>query len=277
MGMRGPNANAEGGSGPGRLDRSSPLPLWAQIQDLLTRRLGAGEFGDAFPTELALQREYGVSRHTVRAALAELRAEGMVIAERGRGSRVVAEATVEQPLGALYSLFRSVEATGRQQRSVVRVLDERADGVVATRLRREESTPLVHLERLRLCDGEPLAVDRVWLPAELARPLLDADFGHTSLYDELTRRCSLRVSGGQERITAVTPTRAEQTLLGLPAGQPAALRIERLGCASGRPVEWRTTVVRGDRFALTASWSPAVDYQLAVESAPLSNHLERTT
>jgi len=270
-------ARGDAGSRTGRLDRSSPLPLWAQIQDLLTRRLGAGEFGEVFPTEQALQREYGVSRHTVRAALAQLRAHGLVIAERGRGSRVVAEATLEQPLGALYSLFRSVEATGREQRSIVRVLDERADGVVAARLGLEESTPLVHLERLRLSAGEPLALDRVWLPAALARGLLAADFSHTSLYDELARRCSLRVSGGQERITAVIPTPAEQRLLAVTGEQCAALRIERLGCASGRPVEWRTTLVRGDRFAVTASWSPAADYQLAVEGAPVSNHLERTT
>lgn len=275
--MTQPAARREARSGTASLDRSSPLPLWAQIQDLLTRRLGAGEFGEAFPTEQTLQREYGVSRHTVRAALSQLRADGLVIAERGRGSRVVAGSTVEQPLGALYSLFRSVEATGREQRSIVRVLDERADGIVAARLGLEESTPLVHLERLRLSAGEPLALDRAWLPAALTRGLLAADFTHTSLYDELARRCSLRVSGGWERITAVTPTPVEQHLLALSGGQCAALRVERLGCAGGRPVEWRTTVVRGDRFAVTATWSPAADYQLTVESNPASNRPERTT
>lgn len=248
------------------LDRSSPLPLWAQLLEALSRRLAAGEFNDAFPTEQSLQREYAVSRHTVRAALAQLRSDGSVIAERGRGSRIANEPAVVQPLGALYSLFQSVEATGREQQSIVRVLDERADGVFAARLGYEESTPLVHLERVRLSDGEPIAVDRVWLPAAISRPLLDADFRHTSLYGELARRCDIRISGGDERISAVTPTPAEQRLLLIPAENPAALRIDRVGYALGQPVEWRTTLVRGDRFALSASWSPLADYDITVDT-----------
>ena len=86
-------------------------------------------------------------------------------------------------------MFQCVEATGRVQRNVVRTLDVRADGVVAARLGLEESTPLVHLERLRFSDEEPLAIDRVWMPERLAAPLLDADFARTALYDEYAARC----------------------------------------------------------------------------------------
>lgn len=121
----------------------------------------------------------GVSRHTVREALRRLRAEGTVIAGRGRSPRLAGPVEITQPIGALYSLFSSVEATGQVQRSIVRTLDVRADGVVSVRMGREESTPLVYLERLRLADEQPLAVDRVWLPAELATPLLDVDITHT--------------------------------------------------------------------------------------------------
>src|SRR5499427_4290699 len=57
-----------------RLDRRSPLPLWAQLRADLRRRLDAGAFDEEFPGELALVEEYGVSRHTVRSALRDLRA-----------------------------------------------------------------------------------------------------------------------------------------------------------------------------------------------------------
>ncbi|MGH3591649.1 MAG: GntR family transcriptional regulator, partial [Pseudonocardiaceae bacterium] len=51
------------------VDRSSPLPLWAQMQEDLRRRLTTGAFAERFPTELELVEQYAVSRHTVREAL----------------------------------------------------------------------------------------------------------------------------------------------------------------------------------------------------------------
>src|SRR5918999_451812 len=232
------------------LDRLAGEPLWAQLLADLRRRLDQDEFAASFPGELALVAEYGVSRHTVREALRRLREEGLVIAGRGRTPRRAEPTEIEQPLGEIFSLFSAVEATGRVQRSVVRTLDVRADGVVAARLGLEESTPLVHLERLRFADAEPLAVDRVWMPERLAAPLLEVDFGRTALYEEYAARCGVRVTGGHEHLRAVVPDEAERELLGT-GPQVAAFAIDRLGLAGGQPAEWRHTLVRGDRFSVT--------------------------
>ena len=155
-----------------KLDRHSPMPLWAQLRADLRRRLAAGGFGEVFPGELALVAEYEVSRHTVRTALQQLRADGIVVAERGRRPRLAGQTAITQPLGAMYSLFASVESAGLSQTSIVRSRDVRADGVVADRLGLEASVPLFRLERLRLAGEEPLALDTVWLPADIAAPLL---------------------------------------------------------------------------------------------------------
>jgi len=254
----GMNATGELAAAP--LDRTLAEPLWSQLLADLRRRLRDGAFASAFPGELALVAEYGVSRHTVREALRRLRDEGTVVAARGRAPRLAEPVEIEQPLGALYSLFASVESTGLRQRSVVRTLDVRADGVVAARMGLEESTPLVYLERLRLAGSSPLAVDRVWLPESLAAPLLDVDFTHTALYDEYAERCGVRLSGGEEHIRAVVPVASERELLGIPTGV-AAFSIERLGKVGLRAVEWRHTLVRGDRFAVTAQFSARSGYQ----------------
>jgi GntR family transcriptional regulator len=243
------------------LDRLAGDPLWAQLLADLRRRLEHNEFASAFPGELALVAEYGVSRHTVREAVRRLREEGLVIAGRGRTPRRAEPAEIEQPLGEIFSLFSAVEATGRVQRSVVRTLDVRADGVVAARLGLEESTPLVHLERLRFADAEPLAVDRVWLPEHLAAPMLEVDFSHTALYTVYADRCGVRVTGGSERVRAVVPTEAERELLGVDPGV-AAFLIDRLGKAGERPVEWRQTLVRADRWAVTAQFSAREGYRM---------------
>ena len=237
------------------------MPLWQQLQQQLLDRLAAGEFANHFPGELALVEDYGVSRHTVRQALQQLRADGVIVAERGRQPRVAPAPEIQQPLGALYSLFASVEAAGLTQQSIVRTFDTRADALIAERLQLEASTPLIYLERLRLAGDEPLAIDRVWLPAELAAPLLGADFSHTSLYGELFQRTGIRLDHGSEDIHAVAPTRAERTQLRC-SPEVAAFSINRLGHVRARPVEWRHTLIRGDRFALTAEFSASAGYRL---------------
>jgi GntR family transcriptional regulator len=250
---------------PASLDRTSPLPLWAQLKADLLRRLDARVFDAEFPGEMALVADYGVSRQTVRAALRDLRADGLVLAERGRRPRLADPAEITQPLGTVYSLFASVESAGLRQTSIIRRQDVTADGVVADRLGLEASTPLFRLERLRLAGDEPLALDTAWLPGDLAAPLLEADFTHTGLYRELAARTGLRLDGGREHIRGVVPTAAEQRLLGIPA-TTGALLISRVGCAAGRPVEWRQTLIRGDRFSLVAEFSARTGYRITPDS-----------
>ena len=156
------------------LDRGSPMPLWAQLETDLLRRLEAREFDDGFPTDLDLTESYGVSRHTVREAVRHLNKTGVLKRERGKGT-VVNRSEFEQSLGTLYSLFQSIESTGVNQTSEVIRLEVVTDSIAALHLELEEEEELVLLERLRLAGGNPLAVDRAWLPLDMATPLLDVD------------------------------------------------------------------------------------------------------
>lgn len=245
---------------PRPLDRSSPTPLWAQLEADLQRRLEAGAFDATFPGEHELADQYQVSRHTVREALRRMRTTGVVDSTRGRGSALGHNA-IEQPLGALYSLFRSVESTGAEQQNRVRVLEVRTDAEVAERLGHSEATEFVFIERLRMADSEPLALDRSWLPLAIARPLLGGDFEHTSLYGELARLTGVRLTGGRETIRALVADAAIRRLLGIRANT-AVLAVERTGCLDGRPVEFRESLIRGDRFAMTAQWPGNAGYQV---------------
>lgn len=237
------------------LDRSSDQPLWAQLEAELRKSLDEGEFDARFPTDLELTRRYGVSRHTVREAVGRLQAEGLLVRVRGRGT-VVERPEFEQRLGALYSLFTSIETQGVEQRSEVLEMGIVTDPEVAARLGVEPGAELFRLDRLRLADDEPLAIDRAWLPAALGRPLLEVDFSHTALYDELERSCDCRPDRGWERITPVVLGAEEAGMLGLPEGA-AAFEVARLGQKGDHTVEWRITVIRGDRYAFISDWSSA--------------------
>jgi GntR family transcriptional regulator len=240
---------------PSRLDRSSDLPLWAQLEAELRRAIDAGEFDDRFPTDLELTRRYDVSRHTVREAVGRLQADGLLTRVRGRGT-VVERPEFEQRLGALYSLFSSIEAAGVEQRSEVVEVGMVVNADVAARLDLDADAELFRLQRVRFADDEPLAIDTAWLPARLGEPLLDADFTHTALYDELERRCRCRPDRGWERIAPVIPSPEERAVL-RSGDDEAAFQVERLGQDGGTAVEWRVTLIRGDRYRFFADWSAA--------------------
>jgi GntR family transcriptional regulator len=246
------------------LDRKSAEPLWSQLERELLRRLEAGEFEGWFPGEMFLVGEYKVSRNTVREALRRLRENGVVVAERGRRPRVATPPEIEQPVGVLYSLFASVEDSGLEQRSVIRALDIRTDPEAAIHLGDAPDGPLFYLERLRLADGIPLALDRVWMPAAIGAPLLEVDFSHTALYDELAKHVDISLNGGREVIRAIVPERADREALAM-SSRHAAFSIERLGCCNEKPVEWRHTLLRADRFSMVSEFSDGGGFQFATD------------
>jgi GntR family transcriptional regulator len=246
------------------LDRSSPMPLWAQLEAVLKHRLDSGEFTDRFPTDSELVEQYEVSRHTVREAIRHLNKRGILRRERGRGT-VVNRTEFEQPLGALYSLFESIEASGVEQRSQVLALEERTDEAIAGQLGLAVDSPLLFLERVRFAGDEALAIDRAWLPMAVAGPIMASNFEHTALYDELERCCAVRPDAGWERIAPMIPTPAERTLLQMRRGE-AAFFLERLSTANGVPIEWRTTTIRGDRYHFISKFEVGVAPPLAASA-----------
>lgn len=247
---------------PRGVDRSSPVPLWAQVRDDLRARVGAGEFEGGFPTEGELTRAYEVSRHTVREALRRLEGDGLLVRQRGRGTSL-ARPRLEQPLHALYSLAASVRSQGLDERSDVRLLVVGEAGEAAGALGIGPDEEVVRVERVRYAGGEPLALDTSVLPARLAAPLLGVELSSGALYEALARHCGIRVAGGHERIRPVEPSPEERALLELPVPE-AVFAIERLALgADGERVEWRRSLVRGDRYEFVARWdesaSPPVD------------------
>jgi GntR family transcriptional regulator len=235
-------------------DSASP-PLWQQVLTDLERRIVAGDISGRFPTDKELTEQYGVSRHTVREAVRRLRARGLVERHRGRGS-FINDPQLAQPLGGIYSLFRAVEERGLEQRSEVLALDTRRDPDAATRLGLPPRSELVRLDRLRYADDQPLALDSVWLPADVGRPLLDVDFTRTALYDELRDRVGVAITAVDETLEPVVPDDELRELLELDDDE-ALFRVRRLGRSGDRPIECRLTLIRGRRFVYTSSWRGA--------------------
>lgn len=236
------------------LDRRSPVPLWAQLLADLRARLACGEFDGGFPTDEELRDEYAVSRQTVREAARRLQTEGAIVRERGRRSSVVSS-VLEQPLHTLYSLARTAEDLGLGEHSEVLALRQESGGAAAEPLGLEAGGKTVYVERLRYVGDEPISLHRSWFPFSLAAGLLERDLTSGSLYDALAECCGVRVTGGHELIQPEIASNELRRLLQLPAGR-AVLVVERLALSDATPVEWRRSVVRGDRYSFRADWAP---------------------
>jgi len=251
-----PDGVALRGSATG-LDPSDPTPLWAQLAAELRRRLGAGDFEDRFPTEAGLSAAFGVSRATVREAIRRLRAEGLLEARRGSGTFVVRR-KLDAPILGGAGLAHAITAAGLVETSRVLRLEEGRAADAARALRTKSHETVQWVERLRYADGEPVALDRSALRLNVAqrRAFAGADLGRGSLYDLLETHCGVRITGGHESLRAVTCSQAERRLLRPDRGE-GVLEVERVAYADDRAIEWRRSLVRGNRYVLGASWGTA--------------------
>ncbi|NYF98329.1 UTRA domain-containing protein [Janibacter cremeus] len=225
------------------------LPRWREISDDLLRRVQEGEFAHGFPGELALSERYGVSRGTIRQALTPLREQGIVGGGRGRRSYVINTSRTSGH-GPMYSLRDAITAQGSRETSEVLAQRLVTSPEVSTALGLAADTPFIHVARVRRADGAPFAMDRLWIIASAAEPLLEADLTQASVYDVLRTRCGIEFDAGVEYTHSVPATGDVAARLEVDEGSPL-LTIRRKSCLAGRPAELRDTCSVGDRVTLT--------------------------
>lgn len=233
------------------LDPDSAVPLYAQLEELLLRRVEAGEWaaGTQIPTESQLCETYGVSRVTVRQALGRLVRRGLLSRGRGRGT-FVRDARLTAGARSVSSF--SAELSERGMRPGSRVLDVArvpADPEVAAALDREPGTDLIRLRRIRLGDGLPIAVQTSLLVAERF-PDLEAHVGDdVSLYEILRARYGTVPVEATEvfRVTGMPKEIAPLLDVGRGAHGFHATRVTYDGREA---FEHTTSYLRGDRYEI---------------------------
>ncbi|MER7764280.1 GntR family transcriptional regulator [Streptomyces sp. NPDC097619] len=237
--------------GPGTARGPVAKRLW--VRDHLRGLAESAAPGAALPSERALCAQLGVSRPTVRAAVDELVAAGLVVREHGRGM-FAARAKITQelsPAGA-ESGFSLPRAQGSWAGRVLEFAVLPAGEAVGRRLRLAPSAPIVYIARLRLVDGEPMAIEYLHVPEERVPGLVAADMESGDFYELLRTRHGTVV---HEAVQAIEPTvlgEREARLLGVPA-HSAALRFERLTTdRAGRPAEYVHSLYRGDRYRIVS-------------------------
>jgi GntR family transcriptional regulator len=238
-------------SRPARVITDGPRPKHAQLSDLLAE-LAARELGPgaAIPSERELMATYDVSRATVRKSIDTLIADGLLQRIHGKGTYVATPRLESRLHLASFSQDMRRRGLTPSTRLISIELDE-PPAEVARALGLGRSGRAWRLDRVRLADGEPIALENGWYPASLLPGLDRHDLGG-SLYELLTEEFGLTID------------RAEQTLWSEPADAPTARRLDvpvntallvfrRVSAAGNRPLEYVVSRYRGDRYQLHMS------------------------
>lgn len=234
---------------PVTLDRASATPLYDQLAAQLRAAIDDGRLqpGDAFENELALAARLHVSRPTVRRAIAQLVADGLLVRHRGIGTRVASP--VVHRRDDLTPLYDELDRTGRRPTTqVVRLQTSRRSTVAAEALGLPPRTPLVYLERVRWSDGRPLVVLRSWLPPTLA-DLDAADLSRHGLYEILARR-GIVADVARQRLGARMATLAERRQLQLTRADAVLTVLWQSYTADGTAIEYGDHAYRGDQYVV---------------------------
>jgi DNA-binding GntR family transcriptional regulator len=232
-----------------RLRPRSRTPVWAQIEERLVERIDSGLLvpGERLPPERELAEWLGVSRMTVRQALASLAARGLVERGVGRGTFVRAPGKVVHDLSRVLGFTEAIERQGLAAGArILAGAELAAPAHVARALELPPAAPVVRVERVRSADGRPLVLEDTWLPAGRFPGLLELDLGG-SLYALMRDRYGLAPVSAVERLEPVTARPHEALALDVPEGAPLML-VERVArAADATPVEFARDRHRGDR------------------------------
>ena len=238
------------------IDRDSPVALHRQIADDLAAALADHYHpGERLPTESALMLKYGVSRITVRQALASLTTRGLLVRQQGKGT-FVAERSLRQEAPQLNGFVDILTAQGLEPET--RLLDfaeRRASPRIVARLGLSADYALT-FRRQYLLDGRPLALTEVWFPPAIAALIERDDAERHSSHVLLTEYVGLAIGHAELAIRTTILRDDMAAQLSLPSGS-AALVEERLTyCTAGIPREHSTLFLHPDACELQLTIEP---------------------
>ena len=233
------------------LDRASPVPLYFQLAQYVENEIRSGSLnsGDRLENEVKIAEDLGLSRPTVRAAFSYLVDRGLVLRRRGQGT-IVTKGKVSRSV-SFTSLFDDLADAGK--RPTTRVLHNevvKASDLVKGALGLDDGQLVLYLERLRLGEGEPIALMHNFIPTSLVTLSNDVLEDH-GLY-EILRAGGVYPARAVQRISAKNASATEARLLEEPRGT-ALVTMERTTYDDrGRAIEFAQHVYRANSIARPA-------------------------
>jgi GntR family transcriptional regulator len=227
-----------------------PRPKHAQLRDALAELAATKGPDEAIPSERELMTTYDVSRATVRKAIDGLVADGLLTRVHGRGT-FVARPRLESRLH-LASFSQDMRRRGLTPSTRLLAIElDLPPAEVAAALGLGEGEKAWRLDRVRLADGEPIALENGWHPQALL-PGLDRHDLSDSLYELLADEYGLTIDTAEQTLWGESADDVVADRLDAPVHTPL-LVFRRVSSAGGRPIEYVVSRYRGDRYQIHMS------------------------
>jgi GntR family transcriptional regulator len=229
------------------IDKRSPVPVYVQIADAIRSMIHAGKLGpdSILPPSKILCQRFGITRMTLRQAYARLERDGLLEAQRGRGT-FVRRPRIERALSHMIGFSEEMLASGKTPSSKVLAFEQAPAEGAALQFLGEGR--LHRIERLRLADGVPIAIEEVRIPVSLCPGLERFDLAASSLYILLEREYGLRFDRCEQMVAAAIPDRRQRLALQIRTNVALLVITRHSYTKSGRPATYGTTSYRGDLY-----------------------------
>ena len=230
--------------------RNSPLPRYYQLKEIMRERVQSDEWkpGDLIPSERELSEKYGISRMTARQAITDLVNEGLFYREQGKGI-FVSQRKITQQLIRLTGFTEDIKARG--QKPGTKVLSAQmfpADETTAEKLSIDPGTLIFRLQRLRLADDEPLAIELSQINFKGCERLLEEDLEQNSLYRLLETKYGIPLLEADQELEAGLAGNEEAQLLKISLGRPVLFTRRITYTERNQPIEYAKAVYCGNKY-----------------------------
>ncbi len=238
-------------------------PAYGVIADELRRQIADGDLapGAQLPTERELMERYQVSASVTRSAVAQLRSEGLVESQQGKGTFVRSQSRIIRYSSSRYQRFSGVEAPNIEE-ALRAGLDDRVEADIDTAIATDDiaarlgiavGDPVSRVNYRWLVDGDPVQMSTQWEPLAITggTPIERPAGGERGAPNVIARfdKIGVRVTHVSERVVSRMPYPAEMDALRMPDGVPLIV-IERTHHADTRPVETATIKLRADKVTI---------------------------
>jgi GntR family transcriptional regulator len=228
------------------LKKPKYLLLKNHLQELIDDMAVEGK--DCLPSERELGEKYGVSRITIRRAMAELEQEGKLYRIRGKGAFICKE-KIPQTLSKLTSFTDDMRLRNMKPDSRILELDYITAGPhIAGKLRIAADEPVVLLKRLRLADGEPMAIETCYMRRDIGSMIMDRLNNGESLYELMQDHCGIELAYAKQTIEVCVLKGWEKKLLGNGSPSYALFTCRLTFDENDVPVEYVESKYRSDRY-----------------------------
>jgi GntR family transcriptional regulator len=232
-----------------RLDKNSPLPLYAQLKEALSKMIEEKyKPGDLLPAEPEIEKMFGVSRVTVRQAMGALVEEGLVVKRQGKGT-FVQDQKITHNLTSITSWTQEMRERGLLPKTVEMSISRmNPPKKIASMLNLKPDDTVIRIKRIRYANEEPICVMINYLKEDYVPDILESGFQEESLYEHLEKKYGIRIVKAQETVEAREASEYEAEVLHIQAWSPV-LFVTRLSyLQDGSPLEVVHLTSRADRY-----------------------------